>query len=481
MKKKEWRVIFFVYAFLKHGEEETEKNLIALLKTLLGTKVSSKNSYLLLLNKVNEKTPKSVIWHKSYKNDRTTLYEIASNKMGKTVFRKYKSFDTIMLAQKPTEIAKAFSTINNDQKFSATKTILFTWDHGSVFGINRREQVYANNIKRVFEVLHTPDQETKKIPARQIYNRFFDPSLKADSRKINQTNHLYPVRKAFGKPWITFDMLLNEDLSYSIKKGLKSKVELLVFANCYMQNLHTVSALNNNAKIIVGTQGDLEYPCYDYNKIITQLESNKKYSGNKLAIEIIEGSKAMFSDTINNQMSIFAVDSEKIVVLEEEISVLADYLIKKFLVPELNLKEIIMTSLQFCFQFETNRDYSSIDLVNFLYQLKIITRELIQEAKHERMVLNFFSQVDDFIFRLTAFSQTYIIGKHTGNAFIDYEKGIAERQNYIGNILPKALSIYLPKDFEYTENPEIVTIALNSNLLKRTTWDSFIIELYSDP
>lgn len=497
--QKEWRVIFIVYAYIKKDSgrggpgDDMTIHLNDFLKTLLKSPVSEQNSYCLLLNKVTEnpdkkESPLYGLPGMTSEFDVTVLYELVKNSSKQAVFVKLKEFKTIKLAQKPAEIAKVLSTINATRSLNAKRTMIVTWDHGSVFGIfprSRKEKIEKlitqaanNNVTKALKAVNI-DQVLKKyyVPPRlNTFYRHWDDSFKSAVPGLlpkgisileeNYGNSILPVN-------LTFDLLYNEDLANAIKKGLGCKVDIMLMANCYMQNMHTASAFKEIINILIAPQGDLEYPCYDFKSLITRLEADPLISNSQLSEYIVKSTANFFPEDIKNKLSLFATDLAIVNRIETEISSIANYFIKAIdknnQIP--GFKLIFQNVLRSCYQFDAGRNYFSIDLANLLYQLRIFEFDDPNDPRisgFEEML----NQVSDFILTTWVLANDYIIAKHTGVNFTAY--GPPHGSAFDKNILPKAVSIYAPDQSGFQNFPEIQYIAFRTLLFKITTWDDFL-------
>ena len=240
--EKEWTIIFLIYADFfdidKHPQTiEAKKKLIrelqALYSDLKHVPVPDNCSIYTVLNSIKYKGDKK-------KNDNTFIHKV-DKKNGNALnsIEEIASINTDNALQRTETLSAILSFITNLDPPS--KILLITWDHGSVFGINKQEArtgVIESNFRISLNEIfkgHTSDQLKEEICSFSHYNKVF---------KVNE-NQLGLFRK-----------VANNSLYYNFIWEEKS---LRIHLNNDVQQLAKTLASNHPhlARLMIAENGNL--------------------------------------------------------------------------------------------------------------------------------------------------------------------------------------------------------------------------------
>ncbi|MGB8191699.1 MAG: clostripain-related cysteine peptidase [Chitinophagaceae bacterium] len=211
--EKEWVVIFLIYADLFesdsdeidiNGERKVIRELQALYKDLINTPIHNDASIYSVINTIHFKENK--------KNDKTFIHKVKKRKeLDLNYLQEIASIELDHTLQKADSLSAILSFINKVEP--AKKIFLVTWDHGSVFGINK--QIERQGFSEInFEI--SLDQILKGDegdPARKRSNLF---KFGNNIFRVNDTEleHFTSVVNN-----LNYDMLIKvENLQFSLKK-----------------------------------------------------------------------------------------------------------------------------------------------------------------------------------------------------------------------------------------------------------------------
>jgi len=203
-----------------------------------------------------------------------------------------------------------FSEIH--QQFPSERIMLYTWDHGSGFGVWEADPIFDNTMK--FNVLNelenfilnatSEDHPVRfKVTNNDIANMENVVLLKKDRQKEGRDLFSEDFKNVgfFGKVdrYIELadvkeetDILTNDELAESIKVGFKGqKVDLLIMVNCFMQMTETGFSFKDCVNYLVACETAFWAYGFDYasvfNKVIARPDSDSRDLA-KLFIETIE-------------------------------------------------------------------------------------------------------------------------------------------------------------------------------------------------
>jgi hypothetical protein len=163
------------------------------------------------------------------------------------------------------------------QRFRSKKNILFTWDHGSVYGIFKKGIV-----------------EDGPLKIKEFENDFSLVNvIKENIIKDNEVD-IQP-RAGMEKK----DMLTIHELKETIKEVFKStKLDILVMMNCYMQVFDTGFELRNQVRYLIAPETYIYMNGYNYQAFLKKLNYDPKISSKKIAKLIVSSFKTKYIDNI---------------------------------------------------------------------------------------------------------------------------------------------------------------------------------------
>ena len=207
--------------------------------------------------------------------------------------------------------------------FRAVKYLLFTWDHGSVFGIFKDPPPDSLRLKSVQDesIIDTKtNRDSPFMPIEFLISKFidFDKANKEQSaRKI-----LREIRKRYlhslnlveefdenGTPG--FDMLtayeLNEAIkwAFGIRKQGEGGIDVVCMMNCCMQFFDTGFALRETVNYLVAPETVMLFSGYNYSVIFEELFKDSKMNEMELSYIIVDSFKyKKFADRTHGERAI---------------------------------------------------------------------------------------------------------------------------------------------------------------------------------
>jgi hypothetical protein len=274
------KIIFIIYSDLRQSSHKFElfetpdpflKNDIAfneltelksLFETIKNLPFSQLNNVFVAYNRIYN-SPKGLI-------DNTFILKLVKPN-GENKLALIKQYHHRNCFQKANLLQLVFKYIN---KLSPSKkNLLFTWGHGSTFGIFKEK-----NIDEI-EVVNSP------IPCKGTIYKKKSPAksfIKESKCLENKTN-----KKPFQ------EILSTDELAKSIALAFKrQKIDIILMLNCNMQNMFLCNSLKNTCEILIAPISTIAWPWYYYKEIINYTIKKPTYCKEELSIVI--------TTTINN-------------------------------------------------------------------------------------------------------------------------------------------------------------------------------------
>ncbi|MBK9533106.1 MAG: hypothetical protein IPO42_15200 [Chitinophagaceae bacterium] len=314
------------------------------------------------------------------------------------------------------------------KKYPSDKVMIFTYGHGSVFGIftydpdtivshyyrvpGRSIQTFNEAVlpNLFYDLEHKKtNKEFKKYEHKlrfteteKLLTLFDQPdSLFQEIIKANTASPVAEINPAVASPLNppgvqpedSFKIISNEDLAYAIRNSFK-KVDFIVLNNCVMQNVYSQFALQTVTDYLIAPQTGVTNPGLNMRQIIKIIKNaDDRDTNDSIAKKIIEGFANMEgrSATETDFLDLYVVLALKlgdsynayITILKDLAEVFTRKINEKEDGPGDDFDEKLDDSLRLCFPFEfnTNTGNSMIDL----YQL-LSTRHMlkIEELKSIR-------------------------------------------------------------------------------------------------
>lgn len=289
MPKYKW-TLFFIAKTGKDKEdiEELQKLIEELLSVQLNRSISIVlciKSLVSTIKKIDDDYP-----NKDKLNDEdftTSFYNITKsntvpNKL--TYMDENKDFNI----QDEEHIASFFKNLVL-KEFIAEKYMMFTWDHGCVYGIFKE----ANGSEISFEDIENLDKEKNSLTLSNYFSvvgfnkitKINEPDNTGDHFK-NKLLELKNAAETKAK-----NMLTISELSNAITWAFERKVDVLVMMNCFMQNFDVGYQLSGNVNFLVAPETYIYMNGYNYKNILKRLCNHPEISPKKAARIIVKSYK----------------------------------------------------------------------------------------------------------------------------------------------------------------------------------------------
>jgi hypothetical protein len=207
-------------------------------------------------------------------------------------------------------------------KYESKKTLVITWDHGSVFGINM-DRGFESTKKN--ELIEYRNSKLFKCVNQEVWTGNFLSNI-SDSNKLSDKKLKYELeknrkkriklnkeklererlkerklglynKKLFKKNTKIVDLLTNDELGYAITEGFgKNEVDVLIMLNCIMQNIFTCFSLKDCVHYLVAPQTLIVEPGYNFERIAKMLNREELIDGRLVAEFAIESMKDKYTE-----------------------------------------------------------------------------------------------------------------------------------------------------------------------------------------
>lgn len=397
---KKWNVIFLVYARLSSITDDLDKiitknntnfpppqgvtpslqieeELTYLFNDIIDAGESNDVSVFVIYNRVD------IDNHR----DRTVLYQLQNQGGASLVLQSIDAVENSNIT-KPEIIISLFKETD---KISPTEHhMLFTWDHGSIFGIAQGDNTEAalDADPREYQVISKSVGGIEKfvtLKGNQAYDRSWDDTNKQRAPFIADVCNSMARLPSNS---LVNEILTNEELAQAITEGFDSdKVDVLVMMNCCMMNVNTIYALYKKSAVnyMVAPQAEINFPTYNYYQILKEMYTHPEIQPFLLSRYVIQtiAHNRYYPRDFNfiyntNFWSILCVDVQQfasvIYLIEELITELTNLLFTSKITK-------IIANLNSCYRFDSYRvglsDYM-IDLRTFLFLCKNISTKLYE-------------------------------------------------------------------------------------------------------
>lgn len=211
---------------------------------------------------------------------------------------------------------------NIKSSFKATRTIISTYGHGSMFGIFSTRN-FNNNIKLTnYKLLEEGDMEYWAMisPYAEKLSLSVDNeniNFLVASRQFSNDKYKYKLLSSLESHEIIispklpaneggyekFKVLSNEEFAWAIKESF-GKIDFLVFNNCVMQNIYTQYSFKDVTDYLVAPATGIVYPCFNLKGIINYLDKNTSASNEEVSQMITESFKEKNNSEYINYKSV---------------------------------------------------------------------------------------------------------------------------------------------------------------------------------
>jgi len=298
-------------------------------------------------------------------------------------------------------------------KYPAEHNLVFTYGHGSAFGIfkdiiNIKNQEELDKIKNPDSALSENLTIKNLVSINELVEKARTATAKADNNEglflkiLGEKVMLFDQEiKPPNKEFKPFGALTNEDFAHAIRTSF-GVVNILVMDNCLMQNVYAQYALKDAVEYFIAPQTGITLTSKDLigfnlnhfiNNYITLYKGNVNPA--ELAREIINGFNVVNADTQTEEFNCFAVVSINLQRLYDTFFNDLKTYIKEFrrlLEIDPNFKFYMKDALRWCYGYERETGTGNT-LIDFLDLLKQLTKRLNLNNNSE-------VQYDPFNYRL---------------------------------------------------------------------------------
>jgi hypothetical protein len=294
----------------------------------------------------------------------------------------------------------------------AQRYMLFTWDHGSGYGIFR--DVPETPLVKILDgAIELVPARNMSLPTPAIVSNNIQNKNAIDQDEVLTMDELATV--------IDQDKVLTMDeLAAAIGQAFgEEKIELVVMMNCYMQFFDAGYALRKNIKYLIAPESYIFFKGYNYEFIFRKLAREPDLSSRKLAKHIVDSFELKVYDdyfvgiSAKATTALFANDVTYYAELADYIDQLAGALEQEL---NKNKPEIIMARVN------TPPVSGASHLVDFFYLLQNLQKSLGNNWQQE------------LVEELLLLKKKTIIAQYIGFDF----------GNYVGSANPSGFSIYFP-------------------------------------
>ncbi len=380
--KKKWTIIFLIYSELSASrrnerelfeksnltissdDDSVRKELKSLFNDILSTPISKDVSVLVIYNRIllnSQETDQDVTFLLEVRESATPLNTIEFGIIDRCVVD-----DVTLKARSMTLVFyKIYKMYDSDRR------LLFTWDHGSIFGIFRETVGYSI---------------TQNISYHKPWNKF-------------------QPQKNIG------DILTSDELADAIQSGFNGKkIDILIMMNCYMQNIHTQYSLQKSVELLIAPESIISMPGYDYRAILSGIINNPDIYPGEVVKSVILSLKILSQIELHKiNMSRWVISVCDLSQIDGLVSLLDDFIrivFKKASYNENFKKEMIDIRAR-AFQFDYDVSNSMIDINNLIYTVtkRMAEKDFIEiksnfDKLYDRIIVDKFVGKNVYVTRL---------------------------------------------------------------------------------
>lgn len=259
------------------------------------------------------------------------------------------------------------------EKCDCKRIMLFTYGHGSAFGIFAD---FQKSISGYFKKNYYKNIEfyNKSDFPLNIYGLKYQKNLGESSIDFRMGFKEIENIITLDDEGIEhkFEILTNEEFALAIKNSF-GKIDILIFNNCVMQNVYSQFALKDSVDCLIAPQTGITLPGFNISGIVNLISENHLISNTVLGKMICDSFKGNINPDYNQYKSIIelfvvpAVNLDGYIEIAKVIKRLGQFMLKELDdVPQFN--HDIYNNLIECFpyEFNTKTGTSMIDLICFL-------------------------------------------------------------------------------------------------------------------
>jgi hypothetical protein len=439
---QKWNVIFLVYAELASTNDDLEiitkinKNQLSfnnneppplpietevqyLFNDILDAEKSSQADVFVIYNRVDIRQQK----------DWTSLYQLKNNAGTQVLQRVRKENDQNI--QKPEVIVRLFKEI--ELISPAEHKLLYTWDHGSIFGIFKPKAGFLDDVNSGQYQVIEKKEETIILKGNKPYKREWDKVNGSRAPFVaDACNTISTVQQGE----LVNEILTNEELAEAISLGFNSgKVDILVMMNCCMMNVNTAYALfrQNAARYFIAPQSEINFPTFNYRQILIEIYKRPGIEPLLLAKYIIQtlwiNRQPRDYDYMLLNMGFWAILCIDLSVYGRMVFLIKDLIKELTALLNPGTKMKIKDNLELCYRFDSLRlNLSSymVDLRTFIFFSKDLSPGLYQ------LHCDFEAQLD-----------MLIVDSFVGDNLFPLNGTASEFKN---NLKPSGISVFFPRE-----------------------------------
>ena len=205
-----------------------------------------------------------------------------------------KRFANINIGSK-NRMADVFSFVRNH--YPAERLMLMMFDHGAGFGIfdaipKENRPVYYESIGDLdYNILSANKKDVKRVLVPSMYYQYKTDRSKKKAARLSggvSAERVKDQLRYYGKKYAATDMLTMEELSISIRRGFRKKVDVMVLVNCNMQMAETAYSLRNSVEYLVASESLFWVYGINYREVLWQLDNIRNISPAKVAARCVE-------------------------------------------------------------------------------------------------------------------------------------------------------------------------------------------------
>lgn len=386
MPKHEWLVLFLVYSDLRNItknklNKKIERELflhaqeyfyLLVHETLKKTNLDDKAKVVIVSNSMFNSAKKGT-------HSVTYVHQLVQDEEARTGEEKNKLVRLRMRLKKQLFLNKAddLADLLNQvkEKYDFNRTLLFTYGHGSAFGIFAdfqkpvRGYLQKNNLKNIG--FYNQSDFPTDIYGLSYHKSLFKNTAKDYRLGFKEVENIITLDEN-GKEH-EFEILTNEEFAVAIEKSF-GKVNILVLNNCVMQNVYSQFAFKDTVECLIAPQTGITLPGFNIQGIVNLLNQNHLADSMTLGKQICESFRG---ENVNPDYSKYksiielfvvpAMNLNSYIKIAEVIKKTAQFMLKE-LDENPQFNHDIYNNLAECFpyEFNTKTGTSMIDLVSFL-------------------------------------------------------------------------------------------------------------------
>lgn len=355
-----WTVLFLVHA----SDNYTRKYANELFGILASTHYSEEVCVLVLYGSLQ-----------TYKSEAVSIQVILKELINQDL-KDVKSYGYIDMGDDK-KLGPIFSDIKDN--YPSDRTLLFTWDHGSGFGIFNTTPLERNTIK---QGLNLPEQDSTPtdICDTGTEKRVTFPEdnyqLSIIASQLLEEVHTRGLKgmNDIEKKKVKTSMLTNDELRNIIKHHSENnKVDLLIMMNCMMQMIETGYALHDAVEYLVAPETCIFWAGYNYKAIINKLCAEPEIETEIIARYAIDTIKPYYESTTFkkgfNDLVVSLVKPAKSEAVKEAIDHIAHDLCDDLNAVEDDVKRTRRNCEDLSQKYVTGVPYHYIDFVHYIFCL----------------------------------------------------------------------------------------------------------------